>query len=739
MIGKTIQHYKILEKLGEGGMGVVYKAEDTKLKRDVALKFLPRHISDDDKTIERFKIEAQAAAALNHTNIATIYSIEAADSETFIVMEYVKGMNLKDKIDSGPIEINEALNIAIQIAEGLSKAHEKGIVHRDIKPANIVIADDGTAKILDFGLAKAVDVSITKTGTTLGTAAYMSPEQARSEEVDHRTDIWSLGVVLYEMLEGKRPFKGEYESAVMYSIVNTDPEPMDNVPKELQNIVLKSLIKNSDERYQSANEILKDLQTAQKEIETTMNEISSESKKPKPSIAVLPFANMSADPEQEYFCDGMAEEIINALTHIENLKVIARTSAFMFKGKHEDMREIGKKLDVEHLLEGSVRKAGNKLRITAQLIKVSDGSHLWSEKYDRELEDVFEIQDEISLTIVDKLKVKLLKGQKNQIRKKVTDNMEAYNLCLKGRFQYWHFTADCMKESIDYFEQALKIDKNYAPAYAGLAQSYWGMGSELGTLPPNVALLKAKEYAQKALELDDNLAEAYQSLGIISLTYDFNIKIAEQHFQKALSLNNGNHEIYDNYAFCIFLQGEFEKALELHKTAISLNPMSALTVCNHGIYHYFCGLYEQAVILGNKAAEINQELPFPYIFLAQIHAENDNCIDALDAANKLETIAGDVIGFMGWVSFAYMKCGKIEEVKRRLKKLLQCTEEHHASFSIGLIYSLLGEIDKAFEWLEKSIEERSRLPQLTLKMQMWDNIKSDSRYVEALSKVGLKP
>jgi len=379
MIDKLISHYKIIEELGRGGMGVVYKAEDTKLKRNVALKFLPPELTRDPEARQRFIHEAQAASSLDHNNVCTIYEIdETEEGQTLIAMACYEGETLKGKIQRGSLKIEEAIDIAIQVVQGLTKAHERGIVHRDIKPGNILITEDGVVKIIDFGLAKlAGRVKITKTGTTIGTVAYMSPEQSRGQEVDHRTDIWSLGVILYEMVTGQLPFKGEYEQAVVYSIMNEEPEPISGMDTECERIIRKALTKSSEERYQYVEEILADLKSLRKKIEAEILEKQFRKTKPKPSIAVLYFRNMSADPEQEFFCEGMAEEIINSLTQIKDLQVAARTSAFTFKGREADIREIGRKLNVDKILEGSVRKVGNRLRIMAQLINVEDGYHLW--------------------------------------------------------------------------------------------------------------------------------------------------------------------------------------------------------------------------------------------------------------------------------------------------------------------------------------------------------------------------
>ncbi|MFQ6008621.1 MAG: protein kinase [Candidatus Zixiibacteriota bacterium] len=500
MIGKTISHYKVLEKLGAGGMGVVYKAEDTRLKRCVVLKFLPPELTRDEEAKERFVNEAQAASALDHPNICTIYEIdETKDGQMFIAMACYEGETLKSIIDNRRLMIEEAVGIAIQIAQGLAKAHEQGIVHRDIKPANIIVTKDGVVKILDFGLAKLTGVTqLTKTGTTLGTVAYMSPEQAQGVTVDHRTDIWSLGVGLYQMVSGELPFRGEYEQAVIYSILNEEPEETSEIPANLQQIVAKALAKEPDERYQQMDDMLTDLSTLRKELESASTQVTVSKEKPAPAIAVLPFVNMSADPENEYFCDGMAEELIDAFTKLEGLRVVSRTSAFSFKGKELKIQKIGEELKVSHVLEGSVRKAGKRLRITAQLINVDDGYHLWSQKYDRELEDVFAIQDDIAETIVDTLKVKLVGEKEVPLIKRYTENVEAYQLYLKGRYFWNKRHQGELQQAMAFFNQTIEKEPTHALAYTGLADSFFIIGHYC-YLPPKEAFLKAKAFAQKAL------------------------------------------------------------------------------------------------------------------------------------------------------------------------------------------------------------------------------------------------
>jgi non-specific serine/threonine protein kinase len=489
VIGKTISHYKIIEKLGAGGMGIVYKAQDLKLDRFVALKFLPPHLSADETEKQRFIQEAKAASALDHPNICTIYEIgESEENQLFIAMACYEGESLNTKINRGPLKLEEAIDIAGQIASGLERAHESDIVHRDIKPANIIITSRGEVKILDFGLAKlANQIRLTKTGTTLGTVAYMSPEQARGEDIDVRADIWSLGVILYEMVSGQLPFSGEYEQSVMYSIINEEPQPLTglrtDVPPALERIVTKMLAKEPANRYQHADEILVDLKSLGRKTESRMSQQSlARSKLPggkrkflygamiflvlliigggiyfqwwrekesdegipavesaettstsewQNSIAVLPFDNISPDPEQEYFCDGMTEQIITNLSHLQGLKVIARTSVMRFKNTEKTIPEIAKEFDVAHILEGSVRKSGNHIRVTAQLIKAEDRSHLWAKDYDRKLKNVFAVQDDISEAIARALLQKLTIKEVEEIKTRPTENIAAYEFYLK--------------------------------------------------------------------------------------------------------------------------------------------------------------------------------------------------------------------------------------------------------------------------------------------------------------------
>jgi len=743
--GSTVaRRYKVIEELGRGGMGVVYKARDTKLKRNVALKFLSPELIRNIEAKERFIHEAQTASALDHPNIFTVYEIDETEGQMFIAMAYIEGQSLSKKIKSGPLKLDEALDIAIQVAEGLHEAHEKGIVHRDIKSANIMLTEKGQAKIMDFGLAKlAGSTLVTKEGTMLGTVAYMSPEQARGETVDHRTDIWSLGVVMYEMLTGQRPFKGEYEQAVVYSILNVEPEPMkdfrNDVPIELEQIVSKNLAKSSDSRYLNVRDMLVNLRKAQKELESMISKEQLDTEKRKPSIAVLPFRNMSADPEQEYFCDGMAEEIINALTHVENMCVIARTSAFAFKDKHEDVREIGKKLDVETLLEGSVRKAGNRLRITAQLVKVADGSHLWSERYDRDMEDVFAIQDEISLAVVDNLKVKLLGKEKASLLKRYTEDIEAYNLYLKGNYYWQMLTIEGFDKAIECFEQAFKKDPHYALAYTGLASVYW-ISSYFGNVPPNEAYPKAKEYAKKALEIDNTLAEAHASLGIINMNYDWNWKVAEREFKQALQLNPNYVLTHMWYSFLLIFTERNEEAIAEAKRSQELDPISVFINTNVGLVFLYGGRYDEAIEVLQMTIAMNPNYFFSRNLLGLAYRGKSMIEEAIAEYEKAFDVSGGTPRAVMALATTYYEFGEKAKADKLFDSLKQRQRDEYVPPTFFyFIHLARGDQDQAFEWLERAYNEHdSFLPWFRVFPIDRYRIPDEPRFTTLLKKIGLE-
>jgi serine/threonine protein kinase/Flp pilus assembly protein TadD len=709
MIGKTIRrggsHYKIIEKLGEGGMGVVYLAEDTKLKRKVAIKFLPRHISSNKEDRKRFEIEAQAAAALNHPNIAHIYAIEETDDEIFIVMEYIKGMELKQKISSGPIQFNEAINIATQIAEGLDVAHNKGIVHRDIKSSNIMITKDGKVKIMDFGLAKIKSgTELTKIGSTVGTAAYMSPEQTRGEEVDHRTDIWSFGVVMYEMLTGELPFKGDYEQAIIYSILNEDLKSMKELREDtnslLTQIIEKTLQKNPENRYQAIKDLIEELEAVDK-LGSSMHDNNLTQ-----TIAVLPFTNMSNDKDQEYFCDGMAEDIINDLTHLEGLHVIARTSSFAFKHKDLDIREMGMKLGSNFILEGSVRKAGNRLRITAQLINVADGYHLWSERYDRELEDVFAIQDEIAKNIVHALKIKLSKQEKHILGKVKTQDVQAYDFYIRGRAYFHQAHHDKTLLAIQMFKRAIQKDKNYALAYAGLADSYSTLYMYYDK--KNEHLEQALSASRKAFDLDPDLPEAHASLGL-ALAQNNQFEEAVKEFEAAIQLNPKFFEAYYEYARICRSLGKHKQSVKLFEKASQVRPED----------------YQAALFL--VSAYHNAKLK------TKIEKANQR---ALEVVRKHLDLNPDDARALYLGAGALIKADELEEAEQWVEKAVSIDPNETAVlYNAACIYSELGKVDVALDYFEKTIESGYASREWIENDSDLDPIRNHPRFQKALKKL----
>jgi len=735
MIGKTISHYRIQEKIGEGGMGVVYKAEDTKLKRTVALKFLPPEWTRDQEAKQRFIQEGQAAAALDHPNICTIYEIDEAEGRTFIAMAYIEGQSLKERLASGPLDINGAINIITQVAEGLKKAHFKGIIHRDIKPANIMLTEEGLAKIMDFGLAKLEwGVDLTKTATIMGTAAYMSPEQAKGQDVDHRTDIWSLGAMLYEMLSGARPFKSEHDQAVFYSILHEDPEPIrkikEYIPDKLEKIILRTLEKNPQSRYADMSEMLTEL----KEIRQKPVSISSE----KPSIAVLPFVNMSADPENEYFSDGLAEELINALTNVKDLHVVARTSSFAFKGEKVDIREIGQKLNVKTLLEGSVRKAGNQVRITAQLIKVEDGYHLWSDRFDRNMEDIFAIQDEITEKIVENLKTTLDLPTHIQDRRQDV-NLEAYDLYLKGRYFWNKFSPQWVNKAMDYYNQAITKDPDFALPYTALAEASVMFSTGFDLLPSRDAMPKARAAATKALGLDRGLAEAHVALGLVATCYDWDRTVAKEHFQKALELNPNSAMVHQYIEYYLtFLENEFQEGIAHLESAQELDPLNLFIKTRLAFMYYYLWDFDRSLDMTKDIVKSDPSFPVVYICLMDVYGQMGMYDEAIAAGEKMLALGARATGTLGVLGAYYSRADQKEKSMEMLSELKERSERGYvSSFWMATVYHFLGDKDKAFEWFEKAYDEQDGNLIFITAPPPFKSLWPDPRYKSLLKKMGL--
>ena len=660
MIGKTILHYNIIEKLGEGGMGIVYKAEDTKLDRTVAIKFLPRQVAAHQEEKERFVIEAKAAAALNHPNIATIHAIEETDDEMFIVMEYIDGQELKNIVGAyhdTPIPNKDVINYAIQIAEGLQAAHEKGIVHRDIKSANIMITDKGQVKIMDFGLAKVGQgIQLTREKSTLGTVAYMSPEQARGDEVDHRTDIWSFGVVLYEMLSGGLPFKGDYEQAVIYSILNEEPKTSDNLPTGFNSIIRKALAKKPEERYQSATEIIADLTDLKNEASEGTDTESSRTIRPeikkngkwyvpaaiislgvillagyfyinnkskgtttaneRKKIVVLPFENLGA-PDDEYFADGITGEITSKLSGLSGLGVIARSSAMQYKNTDKSLKQIGEELGVQYVLEGTVQweklsDGKKRIRVNPELVNIENSTQMWSKPYEAEFSSAFTLQSEIAATVAEALNLKLLKSEQRNLESNITNNSAAYDNYLKAKYYSQDITSEKNSRiAEELLENAIKLDSGFAAAYAALStvqsNMYWSYFEHT-----DENLEQAKANAQKALQINPDLAEAHVAMGDYYYHGILNYDAAIEEYNEAISLNPNLVDANNGIAFVLRRQGKMKKTVEYLEKTFELDPRDYTTVFSIGETYTLLREYEKSIPYFDKANLLAPEAIPPY-------------------------------------------------------------------------------------------------------------------------------
>ena len=741
MIGKTISHYKILSELGKGAMGVVYKAQDLKLQRPVALKFLPSNSLGNEEAKARFLREARAAAALQHPNICTVYEIDEVDGRTFIAMAYLEGDELTKSIEKGPLSVERLLDIAIQVARGLQEAHGKGVVHRDIKPANIMDTTSGQAVLMDFGLAQLASAAskLTREGTTLGTSAYMSPEQTTGEKLDLRTDVWALGVVLYEMATGQVPFQGHYEQAILYSILHESPQPVTavrtGVPPELERIVNKCLAKRAGERYQTVSDLLADLSALKRSTESGAGtRPSSGSKDARPSIAVLPFENRSRGDEDEYFSDGISEDITSALGKVERLRVAPRSMAFQFKGKRPTPREVGAALNVGHVLEGSVRRSGKRVRINVELIAIEEGYQVWSERYDRVMEDVFEIQDEISQAIVEKLKVKLVGDEKQLLAKRHTENLEAYNLCLRGRYYWYKRTAESIQKAMELYEQALAEDPDYALAHSGLSDCYTSLGF-YGLLPPEEAMPKAEAAALKALQIDADLAEAHSAVATVESLYHWNWTAGERKFLRAIELDSSYPVAHFYYAaFALAPLARLDEAYSEWKRATELDPVTPLVNVGPGAVLFLQRQYDRAIAELQKTLELDPNYFWTHFVLGIAYLQKGEYGKATAALDR-----GNVPPFRdGHLGYAYAVSGQPEKARKLIEELQAGYHpEHQVPYHLAMIYFGLGENDQAFEWLDKACEQRSTQLWWIKTIPVLDSVRTDPRFQNILRRMNL--
>jgi len=708
--GTRLGPYEIVDLIGSGGMGEVHKAIDTRLGRTVAIKLL------FDTHTDRFEREARAIAALNHPHICTLYDV----GPDYLVMEYIEGIPLE-----GPLPAKEAARMALEIAGALEAAHAEGIVHRDLKPANILVTRSGV-KLLDFGLAKvqpaaAAEGTVTQTqaGTILGSAGYMSPEQVRGQPADARSDIFSFGVVLYEMLSGRRAFDRGNAVSTMAAILHTEPGPIE-APPELASVMARCLRKSPSERFQNMAEVITALEVPEQDPGPNKDSC----------IAVLPFANMSGDKDNEYFSDGLAEEILNALTKLPELRVVARTSAFAFRGKDQDIRGIGETLGATHVLEGSVRKAGNRVRVAAQLIGIRDGCHLWSERYDREMTDIFAIQDEISEAIVNVLKLKLART----VRRPVTP--AAFEAYLRGRYFWNKRTESDLNRSIEYFNQALALDPGYALAHAGLADAFIVLGV-FGLRAPSDAYPKAKAAALRAIDFDATLAEAYDSLGHVKAALDWDLPGAEQDYKRALELNPNYPSAGRGYGYILSLMQRHEEALAQLKGARDLDPLSMSVNAFLGLVSMKARRYDQGIAASRVAVELDPNNPQGHWILARALDAANQLPEALAEAEKAASLSGGSQPYNGHLGYAYARIGDRDRALEIVRKMQELAKTRYISaYYLALIYATLGEPDLALASLEKAYEERdTRL--LEVFDPAFDILRSDVRFQDLVRRIGL--
>ena len=791
VVGEKFAHYKVQSAIGAGGMGEIYRARDTRLKRDVAIKILPENLTQDASAIERFMREAFAASALNHPNILTIFDIGEHDNIHFIATEFVEGQTLRRKMESSSLNVAEALDIAVQIAGALIAAHDAGIVHRDIKPENIMLRNDGYVKVLDFGIAKLTEreplefdaeaitliQAMTSPGMILGTAFYMSPEQARGLAVDARSDIFSLGVVIYEVITGQLPFSGATMSDVIASILKSEPKPFSeivkNVPPELDRSIAAALNKNREERYQTMKGFLSDLKQIRQrlEFETELQrfngsnhtfavgaEISfaeqatqilpknlflptrkTRTRKAIDSLAVLPLVNASGDANTEYLSDGITECIINSLSKLPKLRVVPRSTVFRYKGRETDLQETGNELGVRAVFAGRIVQVGESLIVKAELVDIANEAQIWGEQYRREMTDIFTLLEDIAEDISEKLRLKLSGEEKKQLAKRYTENTEAYQFYLKGRyFVTTKRTEEWIKKGIEYFQKAIDLDPNYALAYSGISEAYAFLASSTGGWSPRKAYPKAKAAALKALELDDALGEAHCSLGFAYLLYDWNFAEAEREFKRAIELSPNYPNAHDGYGFYLKAVGRHTEAIEKCKQVQQLDPLSPFAHVSLGYAYYFARDYEKAIDECNKALEMDKNSTFAYRNLGLAYLQQGKYNDAIIALSDAVKYSCGGLAFESYLGFAYAVANKRAEALEVLASLEDIDKERYVpAYNFAMIYAGLGDFDKAFDLMEQACKEHSGfLPFLKVEPAV-NCLRGDSRFQDLLKRIGL--
>ena len=785
MIGRTISHYRLTEKLGAGGMGVVYLAEDVRLGRVVALKFLSDELSRTPAAVERFQREARAASALNHPHICTVYDVGEQDGRHFIAMEVLQGKPLHELVGEGQRPVDEVIDTGIALADALTAAHAKGIVHRDIKPANIFITDRGQAKLLHFGLARPpksptgdgpTEEQLTSPGSVMGTPAYMSPEQVRGEVLDARTDLFSLGAVLYEMIAGRQAFGGTTSGTIQEAILNRAPVPVvqlnPGAPPRLDEVINKALEKDRALRYQSAPELRADLQRLKRDSAgsgaTAFPASPPASRTPRrstlvwlgaialvasiagaayfnifrapgpiDSIAVLPFVNASGDAGNEYLSDGITESLISRLSRVSTLRVPARSTVFRYKGQDTDPQKIGQDLGVRAVLSGRVLQRDGSLVIRADLMDVSTGAQLWGDQFVRRLEDIFALQEELSRVISDSLRLRLSTEDQARLAKRDTDNGAAYQLYLQGLYHWHKRDPDALRTAIGYFQRAIETDPGYALAYTGLADAY-NLGSFFNMEPPRQAMPKAIAAAEQALKLDDQLAEAHISLAYAAFTYQWDWPAATRHMDAALAFDREVVEDHTYYPFYLTIAGRSNDAVEIARRAFERDPLSASRSHTLAVQLALAGRRDEAIAESRRTIGLDPGFAVAYDVLGGLLAATGDFKGSLSALQQAVTLsrgAGISLANLGHVQ---ARLGQRDEARRVLQQLAQTSKERYVpALAFAIVHLGLGEDDETLAWLEKAYDERFNRLAYLRREGMWQTMRQNARFQDLLRRINL--